>query len=98
MSKADELFAIVERAAVEGRRCPTIDQLPYRTPLLADLARAGRIRIEVYSLNWRVVQITEGPNYGKRTAERPRGGEPYVIICKAFTKRHGRRTEPHVQR
>jgi hypothetical protein len=47
------------------------------------LARAGRIRIEVYAHNWRVVEILSGPNKGKRTAPCPnKTNGPYLVIEK----------------
>lgn len=85
--REDELFAVLEECAVKGERCPTVDQLQYvhnipTTYQPARLARQGRIRVEVWRLNWRVIEIMEGPNKGRRTQEAPTGTAPYKIIYK----------------
>lgn len=71
-------FAALEKAAAEGRRCP--ENGTFGVGHVPDLARAGRIRIAVYSRNYRVVTILEGPHKGKRTAPFPGRGKPYKII------------------
>lgn len=77
------LHYLCERA-VAGDRCPTQNELlragytGTATPVA--LARAQRIRIEVYGRNWRVVEIREGEHKGKRTQEPPGGGKPYKVI------------------
>lgn len=78
----NEAFRIVEAAAVAGERCPTNDQMPDgMQTVIGRLARAGRVRIEVYGRNWRVVEILTGPNKGKRTQEHPTpGARPYRIL------------------
>lgn len=81
----EQTFAAVERAAVAGERCPT-NALKGQTngvthDAIPSLARQGRVRIEVYPHNWRVVEITKGPNTGKRTAEPPnKHWRPWRII------------------
>lgn len=92
----DAVFAILVDAAARGARCPTSDNIAYclekrgfthgGTGIVPDLAEVGRIKIEVYSLNWRVVEICEGEHKGERTAECPRGGKPYIILDR--TGRH----------
>jgi hypothetical protein len=79
----DKAFATLEAAAIAGERCP---QAPphgnMRPEYPRDLARAGRIKIEIYMHNWRVVTIMEGPNKGKHTLLPSRAGKPYRVIYK----------------
>jgi hypothetical protein len=80
--RKDAVFALVEASAARGDRCPTNADLPFGCKnALPALAREGKIRIEVYSRNWRVVTILVGPHRGKKTKAPPVGvGEPYVVI------------------
>jgi hypothetical protein len=69
-------FALIERAALAGERCPTTLTTDNPTGTLlagiaAILVKEGRIKIEIYGRNWRVVEILKGPNAGKRTKEAP---------------------------
>lgn len=80
----DRAFATIERAAVAGERCPvtaregTAGLPPGATTALA---KASRIRVEVYAKNYRVVQILTGQHAGKRTMEPPSPGwQPYRIV------------------
>lgn len=84
----DRVFKLLENCAVNGERCPqkephgilsTVENIA-----IADLARAGRIRVEIFAHNWRVVTICEGPHRGKKTAPSPYkgGGIPYKVIEK----------------
>ena len=85
-------WAILQEHAAAGTRCPTADGLAYElekrgvhiqgsAALVPELARAGKIRIEVSDKNWRVVEICEGLHQGKRTAGPPRrNATPYLII------------------
>ncbi len=79
----DREFGLLERAAAAGERCPQSGNFgPLKSHFTTALARAGRIRIEIYAHNWRVVTILDGPHRGKRTAETPyKGtGRPYMTI------------------
>lgn len=95
-------FALIERAAIEGKRCPTNRSAENPTGELASgitgaLVKAGRIRIEVYAHNWRVVEILKGPFAGKRTAASPYkgSGKPYLVLpapgppSLSMTSQHG---------
>jgi hypothetical protein len=68
---AAEAFAMLERAAVNGCRCPVSRTDGLTSQLTGNLARAGQIRIDVYPHNWRVVTILTGPNAGRATAPPP---------------------------
>lgn len=90
----DRNFALIEAAAANGDRCPQASPHgpihPSTAP--ADLARAGRIRIEIFTLNWRVATVLEGPHKGKRTAACPHGGsgKPYKVITADGVSSHTR--------
>lgn len=79
-------FAIVERAAIAGERCPTNEALcdalrlqgfvfAGGNVLLSDLAREGHLEIRVCAHNWRIVQLLTGEHAGTSTAPAP--GRPY---------------------
>jgi len=86
----DRVFTLLVGAACRGERCP--QQFPHGTLTnqeniaVPELARAGRIRVELYALNWRVVVICEGEHAGKHTALSPHAGpkgarpKPYRTI------------------
>lgn len=82
----EEGFALIERAAVLGARAPTNWSMDNPTGVLPSgvtsaLVKEGRVRIEVYAKNWRVIEILKGPNAGKRTMECPyNGAKPYKIV------------------
>lgn len=79
------VFEVVEQCAAAGERCPQNDQLGSGgKTALPMLARMGRVRIEIYEKNFRVVTIMEGPHKGARTQEPPgkRRLRPYMVIEK----------------
>lgn len=91
-SRADLLLNLIRQAAIDGDRMPTLQglrRMGHRDPnaSLRRLAASGRIRIEVYGRNWRVVEICRGPHAGKRTAESPRGGRPYLVVDAGGTRK-----------
>lgn len=78
-------FALIEAAAVKGERCPQTKPFgPLDSAAPAALARAGRIRIEIFMHNFRVATIMEGAHKGKQTLPPPKQGtgKPYKIIYK----------------
>jgi hypothetical protein len=96
----DRVFVLLEAAAVKGERCPQHEPHGPLTNVenraLPELARAGRIRIELYALNWRVVVISEGPNRGKNTMLAPGKGtrKPYRVIMKGDPPPPSQRRQP----
>jgi hypothetical protein len=81
----DRNFALIEAAASKGDRCPQAKPFgPLDAAAPAALARAGRIRIEVFMHNFRVVTMMDGPHKGKQTQAAPKqgSGKPYKIIYK----------------
>lgn len=77
---ADKLFDRIAAIAAVGDRCPTNQHIDGVG--LCQLARAGKIRIEVFNRNWRVVTILSGEHAGKQTSrgQNPVGARPYVTI------------------
>lgn len=77
----DEAFKVLERCALAGDRCPIAGTKGLESVLTSALARAGRIRIDVYPHNYRVVTIAAGPNAGRATALPPNPNwRPYLTI------------------
>lgn len=84
-NQLDKAFALLEATAIAGERCPqTAPFGPLPGPATGELARAGRIRVEIFAHNWRVVTIMEGLHRGKHTALSPYRGSklPYKTIGK----------------
>ncbi|MCC8949302.1 hypothetical protein H8A97_30425 [Bradyrhizobium sp. Arg62] len=78
-----EAFAMLEQAAAGGLRCPVSRTGGLTSQLTSGLARAGKIRIDVYPHNWRVVTILTGQHAGKTTAPPPNSKwRPYLTIQK----------------
>lgn len=76
-------FALLESAAATGERCPqSRPHGPLNPAACGQLARAGRIRVEIFMHNWRVVTIMEGLHKGKHTALHPTARRPYKVIEK----------------
>lgn len=77
--------ALVSRACV-GLRCPENGTFGVNGAAVPALARAGRIRIEISTRNFRRVVILEGPHAGKATAADPSGVKPWKILDKNGTR------------
>ncbi len=78
-----EAFAMLERAALAGERCPVSRTNGLTSHLTGNLARSGQIKIDVYPHNWRVITIMAGPHSGKATAPPPnKKWKPYLTIQK----------------
>ena len=84
-----QCFEAIERAACEGARCPENGTLGVHSVYTAELARAGRIRVEISGHNWRTVEILAGPHTGKRTAPNPTGSKPFLIFDRNGKHRPG---------
>jgi len=80
----DDVFSQLVDAAIAGQRCPVtaregVPGLPGHATSV--LAREGRIKVEIYAHNWRVVEILDGPHAGARTKPCPHETNgPYRII------------------
>lgn len=92
----DEVFALLVAAAIAGERCPqTQPHGPVENrQAVSTLAYAGKIKVDIYFHNWRVVTILEGEHRGKSTAACPKadakpyrtiqkGGSPHSYVSKA---------------
>lgn len=78
-----QAFDMLEEAAIAGARCPVSRVNGLTSHLTGDLARSGKIRIDVYPHNYRVVTILVGPNAGRATAPPPnKTWRPYLTIEK----------------
>lgn len=79
----EQAFAILEGVAASGARCPVSRVNGLTSQLTSELARTGKIRIDVYPHNYRVVTILDGPNAGKSTKAPPiPDWKPYLTIEK----------------
>jgi hypothetical protein len=73
-------FALLVAAAVAGKRCPQNEPFgPIQRGTVERLIEAGRIRSEVYAVNFRRVTILTGEHAGKSTAAHPKGFAPYLV-------------------
>lgn len=96
------VFAVVEAAAREGRRCPTNGEIAAEVlsqggavrmatttvpGILQRLVRNGAITIRYFSRHFRQVEIHEGPAAGARTATPRNKSEPVEVIDAAERKR-----------
>ena len=75
----DYIFNIIVKRAFKGERAPQIGEYKSLPPVIATLAKQGRIKVEIYARNWRVIEILKGPSVGARTKEPSRVGEPYLV-------------------
>lgn len=87
MSEADKrrdaAFRQIVEAAKAGWRAPQLEDFDIKNvpQALRELTQRGEIRIELYALNWRVIEILTGEHKGLRTAERPgRRSKPWKVI------------------
>lgn len=88
MSTKGETYALIVEAVKSGARCPIREAL---SPLFVGrLVAEGKIRVEVYRHNWRVITLLDGPLKGKSTAPCPVGGEPYYVSGRGRKDRGGR--------
>lgn len=69
----EEAYMLIAHRAIYGARAPT-NYSPENpsgevyASAVKELALQGRIRVEVYAKNWRVMELLDGPNAGARTA------------------------------
>lgn len=100
----ERAYALIEQAAIKGDRCPQGQPFGQLTSdAVMTLARDGRIRVEIFMHNWRVVTILTGPNVGKQTAPppKPKGQQrstPYKVSDASGTRINGRVQEPYETR
>lgn len=79
----ESAFDAVEAAAAAGARCPMNEVGAVNSDTMGALVKAGRVKVEVFCLNWRVATILVGQHTGKRTQEPPhKHNGPYLTITK----------------
>lgn len=79
----DKVFNVIVEHAVANKRCPENDTAGVTSDVVAALARAGRIRVEISGHNYRTIVILEGEHAGKTTAPDPTRRMPWKIIGKS---------------
>lgn len=84
--RAEEVFTILESAAINGRRCPLNEEISGGRPLQI-LTRSRRIRILISGQNWRQVEILAGPHAGAKTLAEPRGLAAHWIVDETGKRR-----------
>lgn len=74
------VYRRVLRAAMLRKRAPFSNSkgIPYQ--ISSELIRRGKIKVEVYGRNWRVIEITAGRFAGLRTLAPPQAGQPYRVL------------------
>lgn len=88
-ARLDKVFSRMEAAAVASERAPQMQPhgplSPEDNRAVLALARVhGRLRIEIFAFNWRVITICDGAHAGKHTLLSPHKGNkrPYLTIQK----------------
>ena len=97
-AKLEHALKVVTEAAIAGRRCPENGTEGMRMGDIALLARMGKIRIEIYALNYRRVVILEGEHANKATAPHPTGKKPWKVLDGAGTRMRHRAVAPSRQK
>jgi hypothetical protein len=78
--QANEAFALITAAAAAGERCPmNAPHGPVKQNAVSRLVKQGRIKVLVYTGNWRVAMILQGPHAGKHTLK-PTDGRSLRMI------------------
>lgn len=94
-AQLEACFAAIERAACEGARCPFNQTETVRTgvrsDVLAELTRAGRIKVEISGQNYRTITLLTGPHAGKRTRPDPSGQRTWKMLTAKGTFVNGER-------
>lgn len=81
--RVEQCFQAILRAALRGERCPENGSSNVNTDRCRALAAAGRIKIEVFARNFRVVTILTGRHAGRKTARAPyKVSQPKLVISK----------------
>jgi hypothetical protein len=89
----EAFFDAIVCAAIEGRRCPNNGTFGVHTTYTSELAREGRIRVEISMHNYRTVIVLTGEHAGKTTLPPPNRIKPWKIIDNTGTWYSGRRLQ-----
>lgn len=80
----DLCFAALESAAVNNQRCPLNRTAGGPSEVcsayISELARLGRIRVDISGQNYRAVKLLAGPHAGKSTLPHPDGHPTWKIV------------------
>lgn len=85
-NEIEQGYAEILKAALGNQRCPTTKSVDnpagkLKSGITTKLLAAGRIRVEIYAHNYRVIEIVGGPNAGARTrAPDNKRWKPYKVL------------------
>jgi hypothetical protein len=83
------IMEVIEHAVRNGERCPTNEQIEYIIEpevcwgagrYLVMLRQQGKIRVEVYAKNYRVIRILQGELKGRETKAPKPGLKPHRVL------------------
>ena len=87
-ARLDAAFRTLEQLAAANGRCPSNEEIGHG--VIAALAAAGRIEVEIYGRNFRRVTLISGPHAGAATKGPPGSTwRPYAITDRRGTRRTG---------
>jgi hypothetical protein len=87
-ARLDAAFRTLEQLAAANGRCPSNEEIGHG--VIAALAAAGRIEVEIYGRNFRRVTLLSGPLAGAATKGPPGATwRPYAITDRTGTRRTG---------
>jgi hypothetical protein len=87
-ARLDAAFRALEQLVAANGRCPSNEEIGHG--VIAALAAAGRIEVEIYGRNFRRVTLLSGPLAGAATKGPPGATwRPYAITDRTGTRRTG---------
>ena len=95
-ARLDAAFRTLEQVATAKGRCPSNEEIGHG--IIAALAAAGKIEVEIYGRNFRRVTLLSGPHAGAATKGPPGATwRPYAVTDRGGTRRTGFGSQ-HTQR
>lgn len=87
-ARLDAAFRTLEQLAAANGRCPSNEEIGHG--VIAALAAAGRIEVEIYGRNFRRVTLLSGSHAGAATKGPPGSTwRPYAVTDRGGTRRTG---------
>ena len=87
-ARLDAAFRTLEQVATTNSRCPSNEEIGHG--VIAALAAAGKIEVEIYGRNFRRVTLLSGPHAGAATKAPPGATwRPYALTDRSGTRRTG---------
>ncbi len=87
-TRLDAAFRTLEQVATAKGRCPSNEEIGHG--IIAALAAAGKIEVEIYGRNFRRVTLLLGPHAGAATKGPPGATwRPYAVTDRGGTRRTG---------